>query len=185
VPDDDLVILFGIQRHIADTWNFLEVDNQTRLIELVRQASDENAKRLLPICLSVPALAEVSAVRIESFNYEQIASLAETLKHPAIIERGVNIYCSSQSWDQANLHYRAIEPALEELTQDQLRRIISAHTQEGADLNGAHSFTRFLKYIYDRQRLPREEIIALMQSNNLDWLISRIEGSPPDDDIPF
>jgi hypothetical protein len=185
VPDDDLVILFGIQRHIADTWNFLEIDNQTRLTELVRQASDEIAKRLLPICLSVPALAEVSAARIDRFDYEQIASLVETLKHPALIARGVDIYCSSKSWDQANLHYRAIEPALEGLTPDQLRRIISAHTQEGADLNGAHSFTKFLKYIYDRQKLPREEIVALMQSNNLDWLISRIESSASDDDVPF
>ena len=43
IPDADLIIFFGLQRFLPQTWGFLEQDNQARLSELVRQASDEDS----------------------------------------------------------------------------------------------------------------------------------------------
>ena len=96
---------------------FLEQDNQARLSELVRQASDENTRRLLPICLEIGALEETCRAKIIALGYEQLGLLSQTSKHPDVIGRAVDIYCSSRSWDQANAHYNhVIAPVLTELT---------------------------------------------------------------------
>ena len=180
IPDADLIIFFGLQRFLPQTWGFLEQDNQARLSELVRQASDENTRRLLPICLEIGALEETCRAKIIALGYEQLGLLLQTSKHPDVIGRAVDIYCSSRSWDQANAHYNhVIAPVLTELTPAQICRVLLASVAEGADLNGAHSFTNFVRHVYDHQKLPREEIIETMRANNMEWLIPHVQAERP------
>jgi hypothetical protein len=187
VPDRDLIFFFGLQRLLPQTWGFFEQDNQTRLTELVPQSSDDNAKLVLPICLEIAGLEGVCSARINALGYEQLGLLLQVSKHPMAIARAVDIYCFSRSWDQANAHYNhVIEPVLNELNQAQIRRILLASAVERADLNGAHSFTNFVKYVYDHEKLPREEIIATMRENNMEWLMPRVQAEPTADrDFPF
>ena len=187
ISDRDLIFFFGLQRHFPQTWDFLEQDNQTRLTALVRQSSDEWAIQLLPICLEIVGLEDVCRARIKELDYKQLGLLVQASKHPIPIARAVDIYCSSKNWDYANAHYHhVIEPVLTDLNQAQIRRILRASTAEGADLDGAHSFTSFVQYVYGNENLPREEIDQIMRDQNMERLIPRAETSrPADDDMPF
>lgn len=123
-------------------------------------------------------------------GHEPLGELLKKTKHPVAIARAVDIYCSSRSWDQANTHYNhVIEPVIGNLDQAQMRRILLAARNEGADLNGAHSFSTFVRYVYENDKLPRSEIITTLRDNGITHLAARLEAEPgasqDDDDFPF
>lgn len=186
LPDSDLIGFFGMQRHFPPTWGFLEQDNRTRLTEVLKQSSDDTAGKILPICLGIEGLVEVCRERINALGHGPLGALLEESKHPMAIARAVDVYCSSKSWDQANARYSVIEPVLANLDPAQIRRILLASIAEDADLNGAHSFTNFVRYVYDHEGLPRDEIISTMRANGMEWLIDRAqEKRPTEDEIPL
>lgn len=185
LSDQDLKIFFILQRRLPQMWHFLEQDNQTRLTELLRQSSDDLATVVLPVCLKISGLEEVCRTRVSALDVDNLGLLLQTSKNSIGIARAVDVYCSSRSWDEANANYKALEPAQAELGEAEIRRILLATTQERADLNGAHSFTNFVQYIYKHEKLPREELITTLRDNNMGWLVSRLEEPPADDDFPF
>jgi hypothetical protein len=186
LSDPDLKLFFGLQRRLSQTWDFLEQDNQTRLAELVKQSSDEIAILILPTCLEIAALESVCRARVGALEPVPLGLLLQKSKSPVAIAHAVDLYCSSKSWDDANARYNAIEPIQAELNEAQIRRILIASKQERADLNGAHSFTKFVQYVWDHKRLPHTEITATLHDNDMDWLMSRLQAERvADDDIPF
>jgi hypothetical protein len=82
-----------------------------------------------------------------------------------------------------------IEPVIGNLDQAQMRRILLAAQNEGADLNGTHSFSSFARYIYGNDKLPRSEIITTLRDNGMTYLEDLLEANPAasqdDDDFPF
>jgi hypothetical protein len=185
VPDEDLIIFFGLQRCLPQTWAFLEQDNKTRLTELARQSSDEVAITLLPVCLEIVELEEMCRARVNALSNEYIRLLLQASKHPIAIACAVDLYCSSKNWDQANSNYKSLEPVLQVLEPSQIRRILVASANEGADLNGAHSFTNFVRYIYDHERLPREEMLSMLRDHAMEWLVRVVQREGFADDNLF
>jgi hypothetical protein len=188
LPDNDLYLFFGLLLHLPLTWDFLEQDNKTRIEQLLLQTSTATVPRILPTSFSIPDLEAASRERTNALESEELGRLLQATKHPIAIARAVDLYCSSRSFDQANARYsRVIEPVLDQLTEEQIRRILIAARTEGADLHGAHSFNNFAKYIYEHQKIPRPEIIATLRENSMDWIADRIEATPAteDDEIPF
>jgi hypothetical protein len=53
-----------------------------------------------------------------------------------------------------------------------------ASTNERADLNGARSFAKLVKYAFEHELLPREEIISTLRNNGMGWIVSRIQPEP-------
>jgi hypothetical protein len=164
----------------------LEGDNQHRLVELVKQSPGARAAQVVPIGLTIPDLEAVSIERISTLEPEEVSIVLQRTKHPAPVKRAVDLYCSSKSWDQANSRYaRVIEPILDSLSSEDISRILSASTKEGADLNGAHSFVQFARYVYENERLPKEKIIDSLRANHMDWIADQLVASPEDGEIPF
>jgi hypothetical protein len=56
---------------------------------------------------------------------------------------------------------------------------LAAPRAEGADLNGAHSFSNFVRYIYENQKLPPAEIVASLNEQGMEWLVERLEPAEP------
>jgi hypothetical protein len=187
IPDDDLTIFFVLQKCFPQTWGFLEPDNQTRLTELIRQSPDDLAILLIPICFEIDGLGEICRARTEALGYQPLGLLLQESKHPMAIARAVDIYCSSRNFTQANSHYRhVLEPILTELDQTQIRRILLAPADEGADLIGAHSFSNFIRYVRDEDRMPLADLVAILSANNMEHLIPRAkEERPTDGAVPF
>jgi hypothetical protein len=183
VPDKLLGYFFGFLKGYRRTWEFLEQDNQNRVKEVLRQSSDEIAQYAIPIAVEYKELEETCAERLKRLPLKELSFVAQMSKHNLIIEAGVNMYCSSKTWDQANANYKAIEPAIDELTPAQMRRILTARVNELADLPGAHSFSAFCRHIYKSERLPRTEIIETLNANEADWvareLVRESEGGLP------
>ena len=116
-------------------------------------------------------------------TYKELGFIAQQSKHPIIIDSAVNLYCSSKSWEWANANYNILEPVVAELNDAQIRRIISAKETESADLPGAHSFSKFCRFVYENQKIPRPELVSLLNEQGADYLVRELESAS--DDIPF
>ena len=187
-PDHDVRLFIGLQRHLPETWGFLEQDNRNKLAELIRQASSEVAKVVLPTALTIPDLAAACRERIGTLEHQDLGQVAQNSKHPIALERATELYCKSKNWDTANSRYQQlIEPVLNNLNESQLRRILIAPTEEGADLNGAHSFSEFLTYIYKNEKLPRAQIVQSLRDQHMNHYVEELEAVPAkgEDDQPF
>ena len=183
-PDPTLPLFIALQRILSQTWSFLEADNQARLKEVVRQTDDKTAVRILPVAVDIPDLQDMVKERIKKLDQKQLGAVVQESKHPIIVQAGVDLYCSSKNWDSANSNYgQAVEPALANLTEAQLKRILNASIKEDADLRGSHSFNNFCRYIYENEKLPRPDIISSLTDQAMGHLATQLEGSP--DDIPF
>ena len=184
LADSELYYFFGLLYHMPITWDFLATDNKTRIEQLLLQTSADTAHRILPTTLAIPDLEDACRKKIGELNGEQLGHLIEVKKHPIAVARAVDLYCSAKSFDQANGRYnRVIEPILNELSQDQIRRILVAAHSEGADLIGAHSFNGFVRHVYKYERIPGDELIKTLRENSMGWLADRLEA--PDEAIPF
>jgi len=184
LPDKLQGYFFGFLKGYRRTWEFLELDNQNRVKEVLRQSSDEIAQYAIPIAVEYRGLEETCAERLKHLPLKELSFVSQMTKHRLVIEAGVNLYCSSKSFDQANANYKVIESAIDQLTPAQMRRILVARVVELADLPGAYSFNAFCRDIYKHERLPRAEIIETLKANEAEWIaleLIRSDGK----DFPF
>jgi hypothetical protein len=189
-PDKDLLLFLGLQRHLPQVWTLLEDDNRQRLRELVKQSEAKYARLILPICLPIQDLGDVCEARLGMLDVEDVGEVLKETSHPAVLKRAVDIYCSSRSWDEANSNYsRVVEPILGSLDQAALRRILLAPRAEHADLNGAFSFNQFVLHVYEKELLPREEVLTVLRNEGVaqiaDWVLNQQKSDQETDDIPF
>jgi hypothetical protein len=177
IPDSDIVFVVALQRHLPQVWAVLEPDNRNKVAEAVKQSSANIAKKILPIALSVADLEDACRERIGTLQAPELEEVLKVAKSPILLERATHLYCTSLNWDAANSRYQhAIEPVLNDLTEAQLRRILFAKTVEGADLNYANSFWKFLEYIYVNEKLPRAEIEqSLRDQPGMDHYVSSLQ----------
>jgi hypothetical protein len=164
-------------------WSLLEDDNKTRLGEVVRQSRDDIAQHMIPICVELPEMQDIVRERLSRLGHNERGFVGQQSRHPIIVQSAVDLFCSSRSWDQANSNYQALEPLVNELSQAQIRRILIARDTEGADLPGAHSFGKFCRFVYDSEKIPREELIATLSEQGADYIVRDLQREPGD--FPF
>jgi hypothetical protein len=178
VADAELVFFIGLQKSYSQMWSLLEVDNRARLSEVVRQCTDDHAQHVIPICVEIPELQDVCRERVSRLGYKQLGFAAQQSKHPIIVKATVDLYCSSKSFDSANANYYALEPVLSVLTEVETRRILTATTNEGADLNGAFSFNAFCRFIYENHIIPRAELFTSLIYQGAEHIVRGLERRP-------
>jgi hypothetical protein len=180
VADGEQVFFIGLQSYFPQMWSFLQEDNRTRLIEVVRQCKDDIAQHAIPIVVELSEMHEVCRERLARLPAKELAFVSQQSSNPIIMQAAVNLYCSSKSWDAANSNYRALEPLLEKLSESEVRRILVARSKEAADLPGSHSFFSFCRYVYKHEKIiPRNEILDTLTEEDADW-IARELGSSDD-----
>jgi hypothetical protein len=184
VGDADLLYFFGMLGHYGRTWEMLEEDNRNRILEVVRQCADNIAEHTLPVALRVKDLEAVSRERMAKLPVDNLRNVAQEAKHPVVVEACVTLYCSSKSWDMANRNYQPLECVLDELTQDQIRRILKARVVEDADLPGAHSFGAFCHHVYRTQKIPHAELLETLNTHGGEFVVRNLMLAA-DDDISF
>lgn len=184
VPDNLKLYFFGLLRTYHRTWDFLEQDNRDRVKEVLRQSSDDLAQHAVPIAVEYKDLEETCLERLKRLPLKELSFVAQMTQHSLVIEAGVNLYCSSKSFDSANANYKVIEPVIDKLTPAQIRRILVARVAELADLPGAYSFSAFCSHIYKHERLPRAEILETLNTHEAEW-VARDLMLDSEDDIPF
>jgi hypothetical protein len=184
VPDPDLLYFFGMLLYYGRTWEMLEEDNRDRVKEMVRLSTDSIGEHALPIALQEKDMEAVSRERISRLPVANLRNVAQQSKHPIVVEACVNLFCSSKTWDMANSNYQALEPLVDDLTQDQVRRILKARVVEHADLPGAHSYNAFCLHIYKTEKITRAELLETLNTHEAEY-VARDLMRGIDDDIPF
>jgi hypothetical protein len=183
VADPELVYFIGLQKSYSQMWSLLEDDNKTRLGEVMRQSRDDIAQHMIPICVELPEMQDILRERLSRLGQKEQGFVGQQSRHPIIVQSAVDLFCSSRSWDQANSNYQALEPLANELSQAQIRRILIARDTEGADLPGAHGFGKFCRFVYDSEKIPREELIATLSEQGADYIVRDLQREPGD--FPF
>jgi hypothetical protein len=184
VADADLLYFFHFLKYYGRTWGMLEEDNRNRISEVVRQCADNIAEHVLPIALQITDLEAVSRQRVAQLPVDNLRNVAQQSRHPVIAEACVALYCSSKTWDMANRNYQPLECVVDQLTQDQIRRILKARVVEHADLPGAHSFGAFCRHIYKTQKISQAELLEMLNTHEADYVAFSLIRAM-DDDIPF
>jgi len=176
--DGDLSRFFAVQVVVPTTWGFLEADNQNRLAALLDASNDEIALKILPVCVELAPLQVKAAQRVKKLDAVKVGELVKRCKHDIVVTAAVDLYCTSRNWDQANSRYHSVvEPVLTKLSDQAIRRILIASRDEGADLRGAHSFSGFVRHIYESERIPREELLETLKSIDAEYLADWL-GNP-------
>jgi hypothetical protein len=75
-------------------------------------------------------------------------------------------------------NYHALEPVLPVLNEAEIRRILTARTNESADLPGSHSFSGFCRFIYENEKIPRAEIITSLTDQGADYIVRDLQRGP-------
>jgi hypothetical protein len=175
LEDSEQPLFFPLIRNVPVSWDVLEQDHRDRLAQIIRVSNNTRAATILPAALTIPGLEEVAKKQLDTLPSTELSDVLQSSKHPAAIERAVDLYCGSSTFDRANTRYsRVIEPILDRLTPDQIRRILVATDEEGADLLGAFSFNEFVNYVYDEERIPRERILRLLRDHHMDDIAVRL-----------
>lgn len=175
IPDPDQVIFFALHKFIAQTWSWLDQDNRARLGELLRQAPGSAAARIIPMCVDISELYILCENKIKEMDYENVGLIIQEMKTESIVNRAIDIFCVSPNWDRANSCYEiAIKPILSGLDEEKLKRILLSPINEKSDLRGSHAFNKFVRYVYENERIPRSQIIELMTENGMGAMIERI-----------
>ena len=128
--------------------------------------------------MEISELQDVCRERLSRLGYKELGFTAQQSKHPIIVKAAVDLYCSSKSWDWANANYHALEPLLSVLTEAEIRRILTARTNEGADLPGAHSFSGLCRFIYENEMIPRAEIVTSLNDQGADYIVRDLQKGP-------
>jgi hypothetical protein len=119
VEDSQLMYFFGFLELYPRTWEFLERDNRDRLTEVLRQSSDELAQHAIPIAIEINDLQSTCEERLKRLPLKELSFVALKTKHSSVIDAGVNLYCSSKTFESANANYKVIEPVIDQLTPEQ------------------------------------------------------------------
>jgi hypothetical protein len=179
-PDKDVAIVIGFQVFLSQVWDWLDEDNRLRVKEFVRQLSAARAPQILPYALRIGELADVCAERIGTLDAQVLGEVLQKNSHPIAIAKAVDLYCGSRNWSEGNAAYdKAIEPIIDKLDADQVRRILKA-PGTGADLHSAHSFVAFARHVYEKEKLPQDEIIRILEEQGLTNVVRRLRPDPAD-----
>lgn len=92
-PDPTLPLFIALQRHLSQTWDFLDADNQARLKEVVRRMDDALAERVLPTAIDISNMHDAVKQRANKLDPKKIGVVIEKSKHPIVVQAGVDLYC--------------------------------------------------------------------------------------------
>jgi hypothetical protein len=183
LEDRDQRLFFPFIRRIPASWDVLEQDHRDRLAQIIQLCDDATAATLLRFALAIPGLKKSAKKRLDTLPSAELSDVLQLSKHQAAIERAVDLYCESSSYDQANTRYaQVIEPILDYLTRDQIERILVAADEEGADLNGAYSLSEFARYIYEQKKIPQERVLKLLRDHHMANIAERLARTEESDE---
>lgn len=180
LSDVELPLILFLHHFLPQTWDLLDLDVKQKLGELVKLLPDANVATVLPHCLKVSGLRADCLSRVEKLGAKELGQVLQRSQDAILVSRAVDLYCSSGSYNGANSTYDvAIAPILNQLTQDQARRILVASHKEGADLNGANSFSTFTQHVYVHEIIPKTETLDLLNNHGLQNIANWLQRTFP------
>lgn len=116
-------------------------------------------------------LKDAALLRIKDLDADKIEKVTGNVPSE-IIDRAVEIYASSRSWDEANsVAAKCALPFADKMTEENIETIFSAAKTKKADLVGSHSFSEFIRILKEKNSLGKDRIDELLRANDLEYYI--------------
>lgn len=162
-------------------WEFLGIDIRYKLEEFTKKLPTDSFIDL-DFLLQFKPLKSASEYRVKSASIEDLQSEIFFITPPLIIERGIELYLSSRSFDKANEGAKFLSDCASELSKNQIIHILSS-VGKNREITGSFGLEGLIKKLRSG-KVAKEEFEELLKNNGL---IKYIETStePQPDDEPF
>ncbi|MBP6895658.1 MAG: hypothetical protein KBC94_14655 [Pseudacidovorax sp.] len=153
---------------IPDCWPYLEQDVNIRLNEFV-SALPAEAIEDLSFLLTFRPLADAAKVRVQKLTLTEIKSALFLVTPPAIIDKAIDLYLRSRSFESANSGAKVITDLVPELNINQIGRLLIGMAAN-SEITGSFSLKPLLQKIKDsgRPELPASIILEKIKETELD-----------------
>lgn len=176
LPDESLDSALVPVVEIPHAWTSLEVDTSQRLQNYVRLLPSKELGRLEWLVGSEAFAAEAKSRISRATRKELKEAFFFSIDGP-IADRYVDIYLKSESYDQANDWAKEIIGNIDDLNEDQLRRLI-VEGSENPEITGSFRFSDVISSVRKTGRIT--DLDTLLAVSNLSEYVST-----DDSDIPF
>jgi len=173
VDDAELMTTLNFFGEVKDCWQFVGVDVKQKLINFV---SNLPAKFFddIELALRIPELKPSAETRIKRATRKELTEAFFFSVPEPVVNRYIDIYLSSSSYDQANSWAKQMIANVEDFSADQARRILENVTGNGQVL-GSFELGSLINVLRKHKILPQEEFDNLLRSNGLEDFIEEPE----------
>lgn len=192
VDDDDFPRLIALCGVLPECWQMLPDGKCEELRLFVKDGPSGEVSRIIAHTLNIQDLKETAAARLEQANLQFLTSSLESTTRRksdpdrSIIAGAVNLYRHAGSWEAANsVAEKLVLPIFQHLSSGDIKSIIRAPSETGADLRGSHGFARFIDQVRADAKIPEDELNELLVECGLNAYVKNGPANEEDDEIPF
>lgn len=177
VPDDLFPLTVWLVAYTNQGWNVLESAARDKVINFIGLASLDDILNVLGPLSEIPSLNETLKSRVDALDFDELVRVVDLPDLKELVkERALYFLSEVRSWDRANIVFsKAILPLFDILTAEEISHIIRMHTENGADLPGAHGFGLFIQKVRESTIFDEPTLNQLLMDNGSSYLVPQAE----------
>jgi hypothetical protein len=168
ISDDELHRVIIFLDMVKDCWQFLQIDQQTRLKTYTKNIPDKHI-HIIEHALSISDLNSEAMIMVSKLSDSNIVKIIDeysvlSISQP-IINRAVVLYCDANSFADANYSAKNfIIPFRDKLNQTQLESIIKA-SRNNSQIRGSKVQITVLTQLRSALIIPEVEFNLILEAN--------------------
>ena len=166
VDDSKLYSTLSFFHQVDDIWQFLAVDVRQKLNNYVLEMPS-NDFNYIEEALAFSPLSDAALQRIKNATREDFSGVIFYNMLPQICDRFVDIYLSSQSFNQANIWAKQMISYAGDFSADHVRRILQ-NASENNEVFGSFELGSLISAFRKRRVLPAHEFEVLLNQHGLE-----------------
>lgn len=179
VPDKYFVGAVALVAKTTFGWIVLGDAEREQIVKFIREGQKKDILQALPALSSIVALKDTIQQRIDNLEFVDIVTVIRFPELRALAkEKALSFIERAGTWASANATFdEAILPIFDELTVEDISRIIKMPTEHDADLPGASGYGSFIERVRESKLINTQDLDALLKENKADYLVSNAEVS--------
>ena len=129
IADENIAHLFAYVRFVPESWNLIEEWVRIKMRTFLETGEPKTIANSLLHASKIPSLQEIAKSRLEDIPSELIVQFEELQQLPESIDKVVERYISSVSFDSAKFTGRYLVQLKDYLNLEQRQRVIQAYAQ--------------------------------------------------------
>lgn len=167
LSDKELYVATECLEAVPNTWHFLTEDIKLRLQGYVENLSVSEIERI-EFLLNFQPLKEAAIIRLQTVSRNELRTVVRhSLNPPAeIVDRLIDLYLQSSSFDQANLQGRDMVQFADNFSENQIRLMLNRVSQND-QLMGSFQLAPLIARLRASNKVSVDEFEKLLLENGL------------------
>lgn len=166
IPDERLSAVTYFIRDVRDCWQYLEADVVQRIKSYVQMLPAKDFEDL-EFLLQWPETRAQAQHRVNLATRNEIHNAMFFGMPKEIVDRFINIYLSSASFDEANACAKQLILVTSDFDHDHIRKLLVGAGRKSQVL-GSYELGPLIANLRGKKRLPADEFEKLLNENNLE-----------------